>query len=185
MALDIYTSPVTRIDGAVGSMADYRGQVLLVVNVASQCGLTPQYEALETLQRTFSSRGFNVLGFPSNDFAAQEPGSDQEIQKFCTGNFGATFPMFSKVQVVGREKHPLYAEMTEQQPSSIGGEGKAELRAHLEEFLGGPANSEPEVLWNFEKFLISKNGSVVARFSPDTLPDAAQVTVAIEQELGR
>lgn len=184
MPLDIYTIPVTRIDGTVGSMADYRGQVLLVVNVASKCGLTEQYEGLEHLQKRYGSRGFNVLGFPANDFAGQEPGSDQEIQKFCTGNFGASFPMFSKVQVVGPEKHPLFAELIAQQPTSEG-EGKADLRTHLEQFLGGSVNPEPELLWNFEKFLISRTGKVVARFSPDTLPLAQPITVAIEAELAQ
>lgn len=184
MPLDIYTIPVTRIDGTAGSMADYRGKVLLVVNVASKCGLTPQYEGLEKLQQRFGAHDFSVLGFPANDFAAQEPGSDQEIEKFCTTNFGASFPMFSKIRVTGADKHPLYAEMTAQQPTSTG-EGKAELRSHLEEFLGGPTNPEPEVLWNFEKFLLGKTGEVVARFSPDTLPDAPVVTKAIETELTR
>ncbi|MBE7182443.1 MAG: glutathione peroxidase [Terriglobus roseus] len=184
MPLDIYTIPVTRIDGTVGSMADYRGQVLLVVNVASKCGFTPQYEGLEKLQQEFASKGFSVLGFPANDFAAQEPGSDRDIQQFCTTNFGASFPMFSKVQVTGPDKHPLFAEMIDRQPTSTG-EGKAELRTHLEEFLGGPANPEPEVLWNFEKFLIARNGEVVARFSPDTPPFAPVLTQAIQAELAR
>lgn len=184
MALDIYTIPVTRIDGTVGSMADYRGQVLLVVNVASKCGLTPQYEGLERLQQQFGSRGFNVLGFPANDFGSQEPGTDDEIRQFCTGNFGASFPMFSKVQVVGAEKHPLYAEMIDRQPTSTG-EGKAAFRVGLENFGIKPTNPEPEVLWNFEKFLLDKSGEVVARFSPDTLPDAPIVTEAIEAELAR
>ena len=181
MALDIYTIPVTRIDGAVGSMADYRGQVLLVVNVASKCGLTEQYEGLEHLQKRYGFRGFNILGFPSNDFGDQEPGTDGEIQTFCTANFGATFPMFSKVQVTGPEKHPLYAELIEQQPTSTG-EGKDAWRQHLVDFGVAP-NPEPELLWNFEKFLVGKTGQVVARFSPDTLPLAQPVTTAIEAEL--
>lgn len=184
MALDLYTIPVTRIDGTVGSMADYRGRVLLVVNVASRCGLTPRYSGLEKLQQQFAPQGFNVLGFPSNDFGAQEPGSDQQIQKFCTGNFGATFPLFSKIQVVGPEKHPLYAELISQQPTSIG-DGKAALRKDLEHFGVSPTNPEPEILWNFEKFLLSRNGTVVARFSPDTLPDSAVITEAIQAELAR
>ena len=183
--MEIYTIPVTRIDGTVGSMADYRGQVLLVVNVASKCGFTPQYEGLEKLQQEYGPRGFNVLGFPANDFAAQEPGTDTDIQQFCTTNFGATFPMFSKVQVTGPDKHPLYAEMTARQPTSTGDAGKAELQQHLEEYLGGPTNPEPEVLWNFEKFLLGKTGEVTARFSPDTPPFAPALTSAIEAELAR
>lgn len=184
MALDLYTVPLTRIDGNVGSMADYHGQVLLVVNVASKCGLTPQYQGLERLQQQFAGRGFNVLGFPSNDFADQEPGTDAEIRQFCTGNFGASFPMFSKVLVTGPDKHPLYAELIERQPASIG-QGKAAWKAHLEGFTGKPTNAEPELLWNFEKFLIARNGAVVARFSPDTPPEAPLVIDAIEAELAR
>ncbi|GAA3750850.1 glutathione peroxidase [Terriglobus aquaticus] len=183
MPLDIYTIPITRIDGSVGSMADFRGQVLLVVNVASQCGLTEQYEGLEHLQKRYGDRGFNVLGFPANDFGQQEPGTDQEIQKFCTGNFGVSFPMFSKIQVVGPEKHPLFAELIAQQPTAAG-EGKHAWRQHLVEF-GVEPNAEPELLWNFEKFLVSRTGQVVARFSPDTLPLAQPITVAIEAELAR
>ena len=184
MALDLYTIPVTRIDGTVGSVGDYRGHVLLVVNVASKCGLTPQYEGLEKIQQTYSERGFNVLGFPANDFAGQEPGTDAEIQQFCTTGFGATFPMFSKVQVTGEDKHPLYAELIDRKPASPQTDGKAGLIDGLIKF-GVTPNSEPELLWNFEKFLIGKTGEVVARFSPDTLPDSPVIKSAIEAELAR
>lgn len=184
MATDLYSVPVTRIDGTVGSMAEYRGRVLLVVNVASKCGLTPQYEGLERLQRRFPDQQFLVLGFPANDFAGQEPGSDAEIQQFCSGTFGASFPMFSKVTVTGPDKHPLYAELIAQQPTSVG-EGKESFKQGLREFGINPLNDEPELLWNFEKFLIGKTGQAVARFSPDTLPDAPVVTQAIEAELAK
>ncbi len=181
MSVDLYTIPVTKIDGTVASFGDYRNQVLLVTNVASKCGLTPQYEGLERLQKAYSGSGFNVLGFPANDFAGQEPGSDKDIQDFCTGNFGATFPMFSKIQVTGPEKHPLYAELIDRVPTSTG-EGKAGFIQGLIKF-GETPNAEPELLWNFEKFLISKDGEVIARFSPDTLPDAPVIVAAIEKEL--
>ncbi len=181
MPFDLYTVPVTRIDGTVSSMGDFRGRVLLVANVASKCGLTPQYEGLESLQKEFHGKGFDVLGFPSNDFAGQEPGSDAEIQQFCGGTFGATFPMFSKIQVVGEHKHPLYAELIAQQPTSTG-PGKQGLIDGLIKF-GATVNPEPEVLWNFEKFLIGRDGTVVARFSPDTLPTDAAVITAIQAEL--
>ncbi len=181
MAFDLYTVPVTRIDGSVGSMGDFRGRVLLVVNVASKCGLTPQYEGLETVQKQFHDQGFDVLGFPSNDFSGQEPGTDADIQQFCTANFGATFPMFSKIQVVGESKHPLYAELIAQQPTSTGA-GKQALIDGLVQF-GATVNPEPEVLWNFEKFLLDRTGKVVARFSPDTLPTTPEVTAAIEAQL--
>ncbi len=183
MPFDLYTVPVTRIDGTVSSMGDFRGRVLLVTNVASKCGLTPQYEGLESLQKQFHGNGFDVLGFPSNDFAGQEPGSDTEIQQFCTGTFGASFPIFSKVQVVGDYKHPLYAEMIAQQPASTG-PGKQGLIDSLLKF-GATVNPEPEVLWNFEKFLIGRDGTVVARFSPDTLPTDPAITSAIETELAK
>lgn len=183
MAFDLYTVPATRIDGSVGTIGDFRGRVLFIVNVASQCGLTPQYEGLEALQQRFSARGFDVLGFPANDFAGQEPGSDTEIQKFCTGNFGASFPMFSKIQVTGEFKHPLYAELIDRQPTSTG-DGKQAWRQHLIEFGIEPL-AEPELLWNFEKFLVSRTGEVVARFSPDTLPEAEGIVAAIEAELAK
>ncbi len=184
MPFDLHTVPVTRIDGSVATMADFRGRVLLVTNVASKCGLTPQYEGLEALQNQFHGNGFDVLGFPCNDFSGQEPGSDTEIQTFCTGNFGATFPMFSKIQVVGPHKHPLYAELIAQQPASPQTPGKQGLIDGLLKF-GASVNPEPEVLWNFEKFLISREGKVVARFSPDTLPTDAAIRTVIEAELAK
>ena len=183
MAFDLYSIPLTRIDGTVTSLDEYRGKVLLVVNVASKCGLTPQYEGLEAVYSRFRDAGFEILAFPANDFAAQEPGSNEEIQQFCRGTFGVDFPMFSKITVVGPSKHPLYASLTETLPTSQG-EGKAGMIDGLMKF-GVTPNHEPELLWNFEKFLVSRAGVPVARFSPDTLPTATEITEAIERELAK
>ena len=183
MAFDLYTIPVTRIDGSVGTLADYAGKVLLVVNVASKCGLTPQYDGLEKTYARYRNAGFEVLGFPANDFAGQEPGSNEEIAQFCRGTFGTQFPMFSKITVVGPSKHPLYAALTDALPESEG-EGKQGMIDGLIKY-GVTPNQEPELLWNFEKFLISREGKPVARFSPDTLPDAPVITKAIEAELSK
>jgi glutathione peroxidase len=183
MAFDLYTIPVTRIDGSVTSLADYRGKVLLVVNVASKCGLTPQYDALEKTYERFREAGLEVLGFPANDFGAQEPGSNEEIAQFCRSTFGASFPMFSKIAVTGPSKHPLYATLIETLPESKGA-GKQAFVDGLIRF-GAKPNPEPELLWNFEKFLIGRDGKPAARFSPDTLPDSPAITQAIETELSR
>ena len=181
MNSEIYDIPLTRIDGTKASLNEYRGQVLLIVNVASKCGLTPQYEGLEQLHETYRDRKFAVLGFPANDFAGQEPGSDAEIESFCTANFGVQFPMFSKITVTGKDKHPLYKALTAAHPET-------EDRAGMETMLRGYSiepTSAPEVVWNFEKFLIGRDGKVVRRFSPDTAPDAAKLLAAIESEIGK
>ena len=183
MAFDLYSVPLTRIDGSVTSLGEYRGKVLLVVNVASKCGLTPQYDGLEALYKRYRENGFEILAFPANDFGAQEPGSNDEIQQFCRGNFGVEFPMFSKISVVGPSKHPLYAALIEALPTSEGA-GKAGMVEGLIKF-GVTPNEEPELLWNFEKFLLGRDGSVVARFSPDTLPDSDVVSDAIDRELSK
>ncbi len=181
MPLDLYTIPVTRIDGSVSTLADFRGKVLLLVNVASRCGLTRQYDALEKTYARYHHAGFEILGFPANDFAGQEPGSNEEIAQFCRGTFGTSFPMFSKITVVGPYKHPLYAALIDALPASEG-EGKPGMVDSLIKF-GTKPNEEPELLWNFEKFLVSRTGKPVKRFSPDTLPDAPAITNAIEAEL--
>ncbi len=183
MAFDLYSIPLTRIDGSVGTLGEYRGKVLLIVNVASKCGLTPQYDALEKTYARYRDAGFEILGFPANDFAGQEPGSNEEIAQFCRSTFGATFPMFSKVTVVGPSKHPLYAALTDELPSSEG-DGKQGMIDGLIKF-GAQPNEEPELLWNFEKFLIGRDGTAVKRFSPDTLPDSPQMTAVIEAELAK
>ena len=162
------------------SLADYAGKVALVVNVASKCGLTPQYEGLEALYRTYRDKGFVVLGFPANDFGAQEPGTNEEIVSFCTTNFAVDFPMFEKMTVVGPDKHPLYAALTTAAPVARG--DAAGFRERLKGY-GMTPNPEPEVLWNFEKFLIGKDGAVIARFAPTTTPDDPELVGAIEAAL--
>jgi glutathione peroxidase len=177
---DLATIPLKTIDGKAASLGDHAGKVLLVVNVASKCGLTPQYEGLEALHEKLEARGFSVLGFPANDFGAQEPGSNGEIADFCTTNFGVKFPMFEKIAVSGDEKHPLYAALTAAVPTKSGdAEG---FRERLRGF-GMTPNPDPEVLWNFEKFLIGKDGKVAARFAPTTAPDDAELGAAIEAAL--
>ncbi|HUB01027.1 MAG TPA: glutathione peroxidase [Terracidiphilus sp.] len=183
MAASIYDIPVNTITGEDTSLGEFKGKVLLVVNVASKCGLTPQYEGLENLYEHFADRGLVVAGFPANDFKGQEPGSNNEIQSFCTLNYGVRFPMFSKITVTGPEKHPLYAALTAAQPAA---ESFAEVpfREKLKGY-GIEGLPEPELLWNFEKFLVSRSGEVVRRFSPDTAPDAPGLLAAIESELAR
>jgi glutathione peroxidase len=173
--------PLRTIQGADTSLGAFAGKVVLVVNVASKCGLTPQYEALEKLYETYRERGLVVTGFPSNDFAGQEPGSDAEIESFCSTKYNIAFPMFSKLTVVGPNKHPLYAELTAKKPEATG--DKAPFRENLKKH-GITANPDPEVLWNFEKFLIGRDGEVVARFSPQLPPDDPAIIGAIEAALG-
>jgi glutathione peroxidase len=181
MSEAIYDIPVDRIDGSPATLAEHRGNVMLLVNVASKCGLTPQYEGLEKLYETYRDRGLKVLGFPANDFLQQEPGSNEEIQAFCTANFGVQFPMYSKISVLGPGKHPLYAYLTEAIPVADGREEmEAKLRSSNFDFT-----PRPEIIWNFEKFLVSRSGEVVRRFVPDIEPDAAEVVEAIEAELAR
>lgn len=156
----VHAFAARRIDGSEQSLASYRGRVLLIVNVASQCGLTPQYEGLEALYERYRERGFEVLGFPANDFAGQEPGSDAEIADFCRSSYGVEFPMFSKIHVVGPAMHPLYRHLTGQP-----------------EPVGGP------VRWNFQKYLVDGDGRVVARFDPRVDPQSSDVVRAIESLL--
>lgn len=178
----VYDIPVHKITGESSSLADYRGKVLLIVNVASKCGLTPQYDALEKLYIRFKDSGFVVLGFPANDFGAQEPGTNDEIQTFCRTTFGVNFPMFSKIAVTGSDTHPLYKTLITAQPKAAG-PGRNAFRENLDGFLqssGATSNPEPGILWNFEKFLVDRNGNVVHRFSPDVVPDDPSVIAAIE-----
>lgn len=172
--------PVTAIDGSSTSLGAYAGSVLLVVNVASKCGLTPQYEALEALQQGRRDEGLVVLGFPANDFAGQEPGTDAEIAEFCDVNYSVSFPLFSKLSVVGEDQHPLYAELTAQRPDAEGDKAafRETLRGH-----GLTPTDDPEVLWNFEKFLVSRDGEVVGRFAPTVTPDDPALTAAVEGAL--
>jgi glutathione peroxidase len=176
----LFDIPLTTIAGDATTLAPYKGKVLLIVNTASKCGLTPQYEGLEKLYSTYKHCGFEVLGFPANDFAGQEPGSNEEIQKFCTTSFNISFPMFGKVVATGPEKSPVYEALTTAQPvARIADPGfKDQLRGY-----GLTVHDAPELTWNFEKFLVNRKGQVVARFAPDTLPTDPALIQAIEHEL--
>jgi glutathione peroxidase len=154
---------VTTIDGATKKLSDFSGKALLVVNVASRCGLTPQYTALEELYRRYKDKGFAVLAFPCNDFAAQEPGTPEQIKEFCSTNYDVTFPLFGKVHVVGGEMAPVYGFLTTQ---------------------NAPPKGPGDVVWNFEKFVVDKKGNVTSRFAPPTAPTEAEITSAIERALG-
>ena len=183
MSASIYDIPVRKINGADASLAEFKGKVVLVVNVASKCGLTPQYEGLEELYKQYRGQGLVVAGFPANDFAGQEPGTNEEIQAFCTANFGVEFPMVDKITVVGAGKHPLYAALIAAQPKAVS-LAEVPFSEKLKGYGIAP-NPAPEVLWNFEKFLVSRAGEVVQRFAPDTAPDAPQLVAAIEAELDK
>jgi glutathione peroxidase len=160
--LSLYDIPLTTLDGQPGSLRDLAGKALLVVNVASKCGLTPQYTSLERLQERYADRGFSVVGFPCNQFGEQEPGSAEEIAEFCSTNYGVTFPMFEKIEVNGDGRHPVYTELTA---------------------LPDAAGEAGDIQWNFEKFLVSADGKAIARFRPMTEPDAPEVVSAIEAAL--
>ncbi|MBX3261533.1 MAG: glutathione peroxidase [Labilithrix sp.] len=182
MPSDLERIPVPSIDGAPSSLGHHAGKVRLIVNVASKCGLTPQYEALEALYRRFKDRGFEVLAFPANEFGGQEPGTEAEIKDFCATTYDVTFPMFSKIVVKGEGIHPLYASLTSTRPSARALPG-SDFRQKLIGY--GVQPGEPhEVLWNFEKFLVDRQGAVVDRFAPDVPPDADVVVSAIERLLG-
>ena len=181
MADALYDIPVNRIDGAQASLGDYRGKVLLIVNVASKCGLTPQYEGLEKLYEDKRAHGLEVLGFPANNFAGQEPGSDAEIADFCSAKFDVQFPLFSKISVKGPDEHPLYKALTAAKPVA---EGDGPWREKLKGF-GMKVQDGPDILWNFEKFLVGRDGQVAARFSPDTPADDPKLTQAIDAELAK
>jgi glutathione peroxidase len=171
---------LTRIDGSPDTLAAHRGNVLLVVNTASQCGLTPQYAGLEQIHRRYGERGFEVLGFPANDFAGQEPGSDEEIAGFCETGFGVSFPLYVKASVLGEDKQPLYRALTAQAPVK---RGDAESFRQRLRSNGRTPTEDPEVLWNFEKFLVGRDGRVVARFAPTVSPDDPDLVAMIESEL--
>ncbi len=172
--------PVTTIDGVETTLGALDAEVLLVVNVASKCGLTPQYEGLEAVHRKYADQGFAVCGFPANDFLGQEPGSEDEIAEFCRTTYDVTFPMFSKITVVGDDRHALYSALIEQQPEAAGEPEKQRERLHG---FNIETTDPPEVLWNFEKFLIGRDGSAVARFAPNCKVDRDEVIAAIEAAL--
>ena len=177
---DLASIPLRRIDGTPDSLGDHAGKVLLVVNVASQCGLTPQYEGLEKLYQAKKGEGFEILGFPANDFGAQEPGTHEEIVAFCSANYGVSFPMFAKADVTGAGKQPLYAALTAAMPAK---QGEAQAFRDRLKGYGVTPTEDPEVLWNFEKFVIGRDGKVAARFAPATTPDDPALLAAIDAEL--
>jgi glutathione peroxidase len=160
--VSLYDIPINRLDGTSSSLADFEGKAVLVVNVASKCGLTPQYETLEKLQQQYGDKGFSVVGFPSNEFMGQEPGTPEEIQEFCSTTYGVSFPLMEKIEVNGENRHPIYAELT----------------AAADE-----AGDAGDIQWNFEKFLLSPSGEVVGRFRPTVSPDAPEIVGAIEANL--
>jgi len=161
-AASIYDYSVRTIDGSPESLSGYKGKTVLIVNVASKCGYTPQYAGLQKLYAKYKDRGFVILGFPANNFGAQEPGTNAEIKTFCSRTYNVTFPMFSKISVKGEDKAPLYHFLTETSPN---------------------AATHGDIQWNFTKFLIGKDGKVVARFEPDVTPESAEMEKAIEAAL--
>lgn len=172
---------VTTIDGEKTTLERFRGNVLLIVNVASKCGLTPQYEQLESLQTSLEYEGFAVLGFPCNQFLGQEPGSEDDIKTFCRTTYGVTFPMFSKIDVNGERRHPLYQTLTRAAPKAIAPKGSEFYEKMASK---GRAPAQPgDILWNFEKFLVGRDGRVVARFSPDMTPEDPILINAIQKAL--
>jgi glutathione peroxidase len=181
MQSNVYGFNVQDINGNKTSLEQFKGKALLIVNVASKCGLTPQYEGLEQLYKKYQGQGFEVLGFPANEFAGQEPGSNADIKEFCTLKFGIKFPMFAKVIVKGAEQHPLYKFLTMEQPQTI----KSPDSDFENKLLGyGEIRTNPmDVLWNFEKFLIARDGTVTGRFAPDMDPNDTILVNAIEKSL--
>jgi glutathione peroxidase len=160
-AANVYDYTLPSIDGNLTPLKDFKGKVVLIVNVASQCGYTPQYSALEAIYEKYKSQGFVILGFPANNFGAQEPGTNAEIKTFCSRKYNVTFPMYSKVSVKGDDQTPLYQYLTKDTAAPISG----------------------DIKWNFTKFLVDKNGNVVERFEPKVTPDSPEVTSAIEKLL--
>lgn len=182
MKNEIYEIPVKTIDGEETNLGEYKDKVLLVVNVASKCGLTPQYEGLQKLYDKYHDEGFEVLGFPANDFMGQEPGTEDEIKNFCDTNYSVKFPLFSKVSAKGDDQHELYKYLTENKPETDVNDGEFE-----EKLKGyGSTRSKPnEILWNFEKFLIGKRGEIAARFAPDVTAEDSRLVEKIKDELNK
>jgi glutathione peroxidase len=160
--VSVYDFPVNTLSGQPGSLAGLSGKTLLIVNVASKCGLTPQYEGLERLHERFAERGFSVVGFPCNQFGGQEPGTATEIGEFCSATYGVTFPMFEKIDVNGAGRHPIYTELTAV-PDADGDAG--------------------DIQWNFEKFLVGPDGAILGRFRPRTDPEDPALVAAVEENL--
>ncbi|AZS19301.1 MULTISPECIES: glutathione peroxidase [unclassified Caulobacter] len=171
--------PLTRIGGEPDTLANHAGKVLLIVNVASKCGLTPQYEGLEALYRAKQAEGLEVLAFPANNFNGQEPGADDEIASFCKTSYDVTFPLYAKISVKGDDIHPLYAGLTALKPEAT---GDGPMRERLKGYgiaTGGPG----EVVWNFEKFLVGRDGQVIDRFAPDIDAADPRLVTAVDKAL--
>ncbi|MFM2479413.1 glutathione peroxidase [Celerinatantimonas sp. MCCC 1A17872] len=178
----IYDIEVVTIDGKPLKLSEYKGKTLLIVNTASECGLTPQYEALEKLYEARKGEGLEILGFPCNQFGAQEPGQEAEIKSFCTKNYGVTFSMFSKLEVNGPDRHPLYQALY----SAIPERTTAPDSEFVDLLKGyGFEVKEGNILWNFEKFLVSKDGEVVGHFAPDMTPDHPILSKALDEALAK
>ena len=160
--MSIFDKPINTLDGEETTLAEHKGKALLLVNVASKCGLTPQYTELERLQRDYGDKGFSVLGFPCNQFLGQEPGTAEEIKEFCSTTYGITFPLFEKIDVNGESRHPIYDELTK---------------------VADDAGHSGDIRWNFEKFLVSPDGSVVKRFGPQVTPEDPAIVDAITANL--
>jgi glutathione peroxidase len=173
-----------RIDGSPSTLAEFAGKVLLVVNVASACGLTPQYAGLESLYEKYQDKGLVVLGFPANEFGAQEPGTNDEIAQFCDTKFGVKFPMFEKIVVKGPGQHPLYKTLIDAQPAAKE-KPDGTLRARLASGGRLEGAKPSDIMWNFEKFVVNKKGAVVARFAPDVTPDDPMLVETLEAELAK
>ena len=182
MANEIYEIPVKTIDGEETNLGEYKGEVLLVVNVASKCGLTPQYEGLQELYDEYQGKGFEVLGFPANNFMGQEPGTESEIKDFCDTNYNVKFPLFSKISVKGDDQHELYKYLTENKKETDVNDGEFEEKL---KGYGSTRSKSNEVLWNFEKFLIGKDGEIAARFAPDVTADDSRLVEKLEAELAK
>lgn len=180
MANELYEIPLKKIDGAETNLEDYKGKVLLIVNVASKCGLTPQYEGLQELYSNYKDKGFEILGFPANNFMGQEPGTEEEIQEFCSTNYNVEFPLFSKISVKGDNQHQLYHYLTETKQDTDVNDGGLEEKL---KGYGHKRSTPGEVLWNFEKFLVGKNGDITARFAPDVTVEDDRLISKLEEEL--
>ena len=181
MKTALYDIPLKRIDGTADRLREHAGKVLLIVNVASKCGLTPQYTGLEALFQSKRAQGLEVLGFPANNFLSQEPGTEAEIGAFCSTEYDVHFPLFSKISVVGADQHPLYTQLIAAKPAAT---ADGPFRERLKGFKLVP-NEPPNILWNFEKFVVSRIGEVVARFAPDVAADDPRLLAVIDEELNR
>lgn len=182
MANELYEIPLKTIDGTETTLDAYQGKTLLIVNVASKCGLTPQYAGLQKLYDQYRDQGLEVLGFPANDFMAQEPGTENEIKEFCDTNYQIEFPLFSKISVKGEDQHRLYRHLTTVRPETDVNDGGMETNL---KGYGHVRSTPSEILWNFEKFLVGKNGEVAARFAPDVTAEDARLISKLQEELNK